>query len=332
MFLPRCFGSVLLVFSFLATLTGCSDGSPTPTITSLSPGSATAGSAAFTLTVNGTGFSNGATVQWNGSARTTSFVNATQLTAGIAAADIATSGTAQVTVTSKGKTSNSSAFTISSSVPPNPVPTVTSLSPATTVAGGAAFTLTVNGTNFVSGATVQWDGAARTTTVVSSTQVTVSITAADVVSAGSKAITVVNPSPGGGASNATAFTITSPPSSLASLAPATATAGGAAFTLTVNGTGFTAGTAVAWNGSVRPTTVVRTTQLTTSITAADIATAGTASVDVVQGSLRSTNQLSFTINAAPPTLTSISPSTIGAGSAGFDRTVNGTGFTNSAQV
>jgi len=152
------------------------------------------------------------------------------------------------------------------------------------------------------------------------------------VSAGSKAITVVNPSPGGGASNATAFTITSPPSSLASLAPATATAGGAAFTLTVNGTGFLAGAAVAWNGSVRPTTVVSTTQLTTSITTADIATAGTAAVDVVQGSLRSTNQLNFTVTPVPPTLTSLSPATITAGSAGFDLTVTGTGFTSAVSV
>jgi hypothetical protein len=323
---------VFLPLFFLALLTGCGDGSSTPVITSLSPGNVTAGSAAFTLTVNGTGFSSGATVQWNGSGRTTSFVNGTQLTAGITAADIATAGTAQVSVTSKDKTSNSSAFIISTSVPPNPVPTVTSLLPATAVAGGTTLTLTVNGTNFVSGATVQWDGAARTTTVVNSTQVAASITAADIASAGSKAITVVNPSPGGGASNAVAFTITSPPPSLISLAPATATAGGPAFTLTVNGTGFLAGAAVAWNGSVRPTTVVSATQLTASITAADIATAGTASIDVVQGSLRSTNQLNFTINSAAPSLTSLSPNMIVAGSAGFDLTVIGAGFTSSAVV
>lgn len=332
MFLPRRFGSLLLLLPlfFLALLTGCSDGSPTPVITSLSPGNATAGSAAITLTVNGTGFSNGDTVQWNGSGRTTSFVNETQLTADITAADIATSGTAQVTVTSKDKTSNPSNFTIG--VPPNPVPTVTSLSPAATVAGGTTFTLTVNGTNFVSGATVQWDGAARTTTVVSSTQATASITAADITSAGSKAVTVNNPSPGGGASNAVAFTITSPAPSLTSLSPATATAGGAAFTLTVNGTGFLTGAAMAWNGSVRPTTVVGATQLTASITAADIATAGTASIDVVQGSLRSTNQLNLTINPAAPSLTSLSPNTVVAGSTGFDLTVTGTGFASSAVV
>ncbi|WP_263408874.1 hypothetical protein [Terriglobus tenax] len=324
------FYSVSVLFTF--ALIGCADSSPTPTITSLSPASANAGSSAFTLTVTGTGFSSGAAVQWNGSSRSTTVVSATQLTASIPAADVASAGTAQVTVLSKGRTSTASSFTINAPVNPNPAPTVSSLSPATTVAGGAAFNLTVNGSNFVSGATVQWDGAARPTSFVSSTQLTANLTAADIASAGSKAVTVVNPSPGGGASNAVAFTITSPPPTLSSLLPATATAGGAAFTLTVNGSGFLTGAAVAWNGSTRPTTVVSVTQLTSSITAADIATAGTAQVDVVQGSLRSTNQLSFTINAAPPTLTSISPSTTGAGSAGFDLTVNGTGFTNSAQV
>lgn len=329
----RCLGSFLLALSlfFVAALTGCSsDNSPTPAITSLSPGSANAGSAGFTLTVNGSGFSSDATVQWNGSARTTSFVSASQLTASITAADIASAGTVQVTVVSKGKTSNQSAFAIS--VPPNPVPAVTSLSPATAVAGSPAFQLTVNGSNFVSGATVQWDGAARTTTFVSSTQVRADITAADIASAGSKAISVANPSPGGGASNTVAFTITSPPPTLSSLSPATATAGGAAFTLTVNGTGFLSGAAVAWNGSPRPTTVVSSTQLTAAISAADIASAGSAAVDVAQGSLRSTNQLSFPITPAPPTITSVAPNSVSAGGAAFTLTVNGTGFASNAQV
>jgi len=324
------FYAVSVLFTF--ALIGCGDSSSTPTITSLSPASVNAGSSTFTLTVTGTGFSSGAAVQWNGSARSTTVVSATQVTAIIPATDVASAGTAHVTVLSKGKTSTASSFTINAPVNPNPVPAVSSLSPVTAVAGGAAFSLTVNGGNFVSGATVQWDGATRTTSFVSSTQLTASITAADISSAGSKAITVVNPSPGGGASNAVAFTITSPRPTLSSLSPATATAGGAAFTLTVNGSDFLAGAAIAWNGSTRPTTVVSATQLTSSITVADIATAGTAQVDVVQGSLRSTNQLNFTVNATLPTLTSISPSTIGAGSAEFDLTVNGTGFTNSAQV
>src|SRR5262249_16008824 len=62
---------------------------PIPALYSLAPASAQAGGAAFTLTVNGEGFMPGAQVTWNGSARPTSFVNNTKLTAQIGAADIA---------------------------------------------------------------------------------------------------------------------------------------------------------------------------------------------------------------------------------------------------
>ena len=72
---------------------------PTPTITSLSPPSATVGTAGLTLTVNGTGFVNGTTVQYNGSDRATTYVSATQLTAVLTTADLATVGAYNVTVT-----------------------------------------------------------------------------------------------------------------------------------------------------------------------------------------------------------------------------------------
>src|SRR5258705_34997 len=58
-----------------------------PTLTSLSPTSVTAGSAAFTLTANGTNFVNGSVVRWNRASRTTTFVNSTQLTAAITSPD-----------------------------------------------------------------------------------------------------------------------------------------------------------------------------------------------------------------------------------------------------
>ncbi len=71
------------------------------------------------------------------------------------------------------------------------------LSPAQKTPGSVAFTLTVNGTGFVSGATVNWNGNARTTTFVSSSQVTATINAADVATAGTALVTVSNPAPGG---------------------------------------------------------------------------------------------------------------------------------------
>jgi trimeric autotransporter adhesin len=90
----------------------------------------------------------------------------------------------------------------------NPVPILTSLNPNSATAGGQGFTLTVNGTNFVSGATVRWNGQNRTTNFVSATQLTAQITAADIANAGTASVTVFNPAPGGGVSNAVNFTIT----------------------------------------------------------------------------------------------------------------------------
>ena len=81
-------------------------------------------------------------------------------------------------------------------------PVIAGLSPALATAGWPAFTLTVTGANFQSGASVQWNGSVRATTVVNSSQLTASITAADVASAGTVDITVVNPAPSGGTSAA----------------------------------------------------------------------------------------------------------------------------------
>ena len=71
----------------------------------------------------------------------------------------------------------------------------------------AAFTLTVNGTNFVSSSVVRWKGADRTTTYVNSTKLTAAILASDIAAAGSASVTVFNPAPGGGLSNAVSFLV-----------------------------------------------------------------------------------------------------------------------------
>src|SRR5260370_5694886 len=62
-------------------------------------------------------------------------------------------------------------------------PTITSISPMSAIAGGAAFTLAVNGTNFVSGSMVNFNGNARANTFVSSTQLTATILASDIATA-----------------------------------------------------------------------------------------------------------------------------------------------------
>ena len=72
----------------LLPVVSCGGCPATPSVTSLSPSSATAGAAGFSLTVNGNDFSSNAVVVWDGSPLTTSFVNSKQLTAAISATQI----------------------------------------------------------------------------------------------------------------------------------------------------------------------------------------------------------------------------------------------------
>ena len=99
------------------------------------------------------------------------------------------------------------------------VPTLTSLSPNSAAVNGPGFTLTVNGEGFVSGSVVRWNGTARTTTFVSASRLTAAIPASDLVTAGSRQITVLNP--GGASSNTLAF-----PVNAFTVSPATIAAGG----------------------------------------------------------------------------------------------------------
>ncbi len=305
---------------------------PLPALLSLNPSSATAGGQGFSLTVNGSNFVNGSVVQWNGSNRATTFVNATQLTAAISAADIATTGTATVTVANSapgGGTSNALNFIIN-----NPTPTLANINPSSAIVGGAAFTLTLTGTNFISNSVVQWNGSNRPTTFVSSTQLTAAIPASDIASAGMANVTVVNPAPGGGTSTARTFTINNPVPLLTSLNPSFAVMGSAGFTLTITGNGFVPNAVVRWNGADRPTTFNNGTQLTAAIPASDLVAAGAASVAVFNptpgGGL--STALTFTIFFPVPTITDLNPRSAIAGSGVFTLTVSGTGFLPGAVV
>src|SRR5689334_2902407 len=201
-FLSGCFG----VGSGSTTLVPPGS-NPVPSVAggSLNPSSAVAGGQALTLTVTGTNFISTSTVNWNGSARTTTFVSSTSLQAAVTAADVAASGTASVTVSNPapgGGTSSALTFTIN-----NPAPTIASLSSSSAIAGSAAFTLTVTGTNFAPSSTVQWNGSARVTTFVSSTSLQAAITAGDIATGGTATVAVSTPAPGGGTSSGLAFTM-----------------------------------------------------------------------------------------------------------------------------
>jgi hypothetical protein len=83
----------------------------------------------------------------------------------------------------------------SKSYPPvaGTVPTIAQLNPGSATAGDPAFTLTVTGTKFASKATVNWNGATQATIYVSNTQLTMSVPASAVATAGTVHVTVTNP-------------------------------------------------------------------------------------------------------------------------------------------
>lgn len=102
---PPFFGALAF---FLLPAISCSCPA-TPSVSSISPKTATAGGAAFTLTVNGGNFDSSSVVVWNGTTVSSIFVSSKELTATIPASDIATPDTAIVYVYNPGSTNTTTA-------------------------------------------------------------------------------------------------------------------------------------------------------------------------------------------------------------------------------
>jgi uncharacterized protein (TIGR03437 family) len=305
---------------------------PAPTVTSISPNSIAAGTGGLILEIEGTNFITSSVVKWNGAARTTTFVSTTLLSIEVPGADLVNAGTNNVTVTNPtpgGGTSGAAVFTVT-----NPVPTLIASVPNTTQGGGPPFTLTVTGTNFVPASVVRWDGQTRPTTFVSATEIKAEISAANIAAGGEKTITVVNPTPGGGVSNAITFQVSNPGPAITSLTPSSMTAGGNAFVITVSGSNFAANSVIRWSGADRPTVFVDASTLTATIPATDLASPGTAQITVFNPPPEGgqSNALPFTITNPVPVLTSLDPDGIVAGSSDILITVNGTKFVSNSVV
>ncbi|MFZ0270475.1 MAG: VCBS repeat-containing protein [Acidobacteriaceae bacterium] len=110
----------------------------------------------------------------------------------------------------------------------NPVPFVNNpLVPGAIQPGEKNFTLTVNGTGFVPGATVNWNGTARPTTYISSSRLMATITRSEISVPKTALVTVTNPAPGGGTSNSVPFAVTVPTSTISFATPLTMAVPGA---------------------------------------------------------------------------------------------------------
>jgi hypothetical protein len=191
-------------------------------LNSISPADMPAGSADFTLTMNGVGFVAMTKVQWNGTTCPTTGTgpcktvvtldannNVVSVTATITAALIAKPGVVTVNTispasgTGNNGLSNPINFIINN--PSNPVPAVSAVSPSCAVMG-TALPITVTGAKFLTGSTdksqistLNWAIGASVfqftapAATISSTQITVTIPASNVNVTGNATVTVSNP-------------------------------------------------------------------------------------------------------------------------------------------
>jgi hypothetical protein len=151
---------------------------PVPVIGSVSPAFIAAGGTAFTLTVNGSGFTAGSTVYWGTSDLATTYVSTTQVTAQVPAADIATGGiTVAITVLTPspgGGTSNLFQFEVDSASGSSTGPTFTSTTATVTAGSPASYSVTLPSTvesatvtclNLPTGATCSYSATSNTVTI-----------------------------------------------------------------------------------------------------------------------------------------------------------------------
>jgi hypothetical protein len=218
----------------------------------------------------------------------------------------------------------------------NPMPAISSLAPASASAGAAAQTLTLNGSGFMTASTVTYNGVPHTATYVGTGQLTIQLSDADQATAGSYAVVVTNPAPGGGASNSVNFTVnaSNPMPAITGLSPPSATVGAPVQTLTIIGTGFLATSTATYNGAAHAATFVNTTQLTIPLTAADQAMAGSYAVIVTNpppGGGASVS-VSFTVGYPVPMISGLTPASVTAGAAAQSLTINGSGFLSGSIV
>ncbi len=178
---------------------------PAPFAQAISPAAVAPGSAVFTLTALGNNFQPNSIVRVGGSDRTTAYLSGSQLQAQIPATDVANAGTLKVTVFTPGPAGGETAALDLAVSANQPVPAIARLDPVGAPVGANNVTLNVVGTNFNAQSRIRVGASERATTLVNSTQLSTVLTQADLASAASLAITVANPAPGGGTSNAQNF-------------------------------------------------------------------------------------------------------------------------------
>ncbi len=298
-----------LCMAFLVSLllAGCGSKTPVPVLASITPNSGAQGQT-LSVTLTGTNFTFGPTIQFSGAgitASSTTLVSSTEITATFTIAATAALGPQNITVETTNGTSGAVVFTVTTAGP-----SLTSISPVSGLQGQIV-DVTLTGTNFLTGATIALSGTGITvsgTTVVSSTDITATFTIAADAAPGDQSVTVTTSA---GTSGPVTFTVISLAPTLSSIVPSSGLQG-QSVPVILTGTNLVAGATIAFSGTgitASGVTVVSGTQIDATFAIAANTTPGAQNVTVttVNGS---SNAVAFTVTGLLPTVSSTQPANL----------------------
>ncbi len=169
--------------------------------------------------------------------------------------------------------------------------TITSIDPSSiTACSSDPIIMTISGTGFRTDSLVKFGQQTIDGTFVSDIELTVDIDSGT-IGEGRYSLTVVNPNPDGGTSNAMEFTVTSSGITSPTLTEINASqknVGDQEFKMVATGTGFTTASVVNFENELRMTAFDSSTQLTAQIPASDMLIAGTFQISISMQSSTST--------------------------------------------
>lgn len=305
---------------------------PAPVVSTLSLDNALAGSAAFPLTISGNNFVSGSKLHIGSQELTPQVIGRTELSVVVPKALLANPALLPVSVSNPGPgggASNSLKFTVK-----NPEPMITALSTDNITAGTSGFTLQITGANFATGANFDFGSLHLTPLSSTSTQMEVMIPASAVTGGAALPVTVTNPGPGGGTSNALRFTIYNPIPEITALSQQSVLTNSEAFSLDITGNNFVPQTRIEFGDvTLQPVSFDRE-HMRLLVPKSAFPRGAVISIRAVTPPPGggTSNALEFTVANPLPVVNSVSPLSVTAGGDGTPITLYGSGFVDGSVV
>jgi len=256
----------------------------------------------------------------------THFLAADRLVAHVPSSVTAASGIHTVQVRNEG--GNRSNTALLAIIPPPP--TILSILPTLVTVGGGTFPIFVSGFDFDTGPQVLIDDVPISTSVVSSSELRATVPSSFSATIGTRAVVVRNND--GKKSNSAALDVIAPATTIGSIFPANAVAGGLGFSLSINGSNFKSNASVFFDATELVVRFISQKELAAQVPQSLVSKPGIHGISVQNGNEFRSNEVIFQVVPDPPLLGSLDPASVTAGSSELTITVQGQKFQPGAIV